>query len=125
MSQSDSHQDYNSYIGKDLSLLVILSTLRVIGPKKFYSAYEIIRIIKEKTNGMISLRAGTIYPQMDKLEEKGYLVKRIEDTPSRSVGVTRQRSVYSLTEKGMQQLNKKRRDWLELQHIINLLLQDE
>ncbi|MFX0184042.1 MAG: PadR family transcriptional regulator [Candidatus Hodarchaeota archaeon] len=114
--------EYNSYIGKELSTLLILSAL---SSKKSSSTYELIRDIKIKTNNKISFRAGTIYPHMVKLESMGILHKSIEDTPSRSEGVTRQKSVYSLTQKGFELLNEKKRDWKDLQLIINHLLEDE
>jgi DNA-binding PadR family transcriptional regulator len=62
---------------------------------------------------------------MVKLESMGILHKSIEDTPSRSAGVTRQKSVYSLTQKGLELLNEKKRDWKDLQLTINQLLEDK
>ncbi len=61
MVHSESTREYNSYLGKDLSTLLILSTLSA---KKRSSTYELIRDIKVKTKNKISLRAGTIYPHM-------------------------------------------------------------
>lgn len=122
MVEREPHLEYNSYIGKELSTLLILSALRT---KKSSSTYELIRDIKIKTNNKISFRAGTIYPHMVKLESMGILHKSIEDTTSRSEGVTRQKSVYSLTKKGIELLNEKKRDWKGLQLTINHLLEDE
>lgn len=121
MVQSESSPEYNPYLGKELSTLLILS---VLSTKKSSSTYELIRDIKIKTNNKISFRAGTIYPHMVKLESMGVLHKAIEDTPSRSEGVTRQKSVYSLTQKGLKLLNEKKRDWRDLQSIINQLLDE-
>jgi DNA-binding PadR family transcriptional regulator len=122
MVHSESTREYNSYLGKDLSTLLILSTLSA---KKRSSTYELIRDIKIKTNDKISLRAGTIYPHMVKLESMGVIYKSIEDTPSRSEGVIRQKSVYSITQKGLEMLKKKKRDWNDLQFIIDSLLENE
>ncbi|MFX0014154.1 MAG: PadR family transcriptional regulator [Candidatus Hermodarchaeota archaeon] len=122
MGHNDSSREYNSYLGKDLSTLLILSALN---NKKSSSTYELIRDIKTKTNDMISFRAGTIYPHMVKLESMGLLAKDIEETTSHSKGVIRQKSVYSLTQKGVQVLNEKKRDWLDLQSLINQLLTEE
>ncbi|MHA2202127.1 MAG: PadR family transcriptional regulator [Candidatus Hodarchaeales archaeon] len=122
MVHSESTREYNSYLGKDLSTLLILSTLSA---KKRSSTYELIRDIKIKTKDKISLRAGTIYPHMVKLESMGVIYKSIEDTPSRSEGVIRQKSVYSITQKGLEMLKKKKRDWNDLQFIIDSLLENE
>ena len=122
MVHSESTREYNSYLGKDLSTLLILS---VLSSKKNSSTYELIRDIKAKTNSRISLRAGTIYPHMVKLESLGVIYKSIEDTPSRSEGVIRQKSVYSITQKGLEMLKEKKRDWDDLQIIINSVLATE
>ncbi len=122
MVQSESPREYNPYLGKELSTLLILS---ILNSKKSSSTYELIKDIKIKTKNKISFRAGTIYPHMVKLESLGVLQKSIEDTPSRSQGVTRQKSVYSLTQKGLEVLNNKKRDWKDLQSIINQLLESE
>ena len=55
----------------------------------------------------------------------GVIYKRIEDTPSRSEGVIRQKSVYSITQKGLEMLKEKKRDWNDLQFIINSVLENE
>ena len=122
MAKSESTREYNPYIGKELSTLLILS---VLNAKKSSSTYDLIKDIKIKTENKISFRAGTIYPHMIKLESVGVLQKRIEDTPSRSEGVTRQKSVYSLTQKGLDLLNDKKRDWKDLQSIVRKLLESE
>lgn len=122
MNQNESPREYNPYLGKELSTLLILSTLNA---KKSSSTYELIKDIKIKTDNKISFRAGTIYPHMMKLESMGLLQKSIEDISSRSEGVIRQRSVYSLTRKGQEVLNDKKRDWKDLQTIINHLLECE
>jgi DNA-binding PadR family transcriptional regulator len=121
MAQLEEPSDYNTYLGRELSELIILSAL---SHSKGYSAYRLIQKIKEETGGKISFRAGTIYPQMVKLEDRGLLSKSIEDTASRSAGVKRQKSVYSLTEKGIKALNRKRREWADLQSVINRLIQN-
>ena len=121
MAQSKTPREYNAFLGKELSTLLILSTLKT---NKSSSTYDLIKNIKQMTNGKISFRAGTIYPHMVKLESQEILQKTVEDTPSRSEGVTRQKSVYSLTKKGMELLDQKKRDWYDLEKTINQLLEE-
>ncbi len=122
MVRTEEPRDLNSYLGKDLSELVILSAL---SPNEGLSAYQLIKNIKEATKNKISLRAGTIYPQMEKLEKIGLLRRHVEDTKSRYEGVRRQRSVYLLTAKGVNRLNERRADWAKLQQTINQLLENQ
>ena len=119
MAPSSTPREYNPYLGKELSTLLILSTLKA---KKNSSTYDLIKDIKEITDNKISFRAGTIYPLMVKLETENILLKSIEDTPSRSAGVTRQKSVYSLSKKGLKFLKEKEKDWYDLVIIINQIL---
>jgi DNA-binding PadR family transcriptional regulator len=121
MAQLEESSDYNTYLGRELSELIILSAL---SPDKGYSAYRLIQKIKEETNEKIKFRAGTIYPQMVKLEQRGLLSKTVEDTASRSAGVKRQKSVYSLTAAGIKDLNRKKGEWADLQNVINRLIQN-
>jgi PadR family transcriptional regulator PadR len=120
MDQNKTHREYNAFLGKELSTLLILSALKA---NKNSSTYDLIKNIKQMTDNKISFRAGTIYPHMVKLESQGILQKTVEDTPSRSEGVTRQKSVYSLTKKGMELLNQKKNDWFDLENTINQLLE--
>ena len=122
MNQGKTHREYNAFLGKELSTLLILSTLKA---NKSSSTYDLIKNIKKMTENKISFRAGTIYPHMVKLESEGILQKTVEDTPSRSEGVTRQKSVYTLTKKGMQLLDQKKTDWYELEKTINQLLEEQ
>ena len=122
MAKINTSREYNAYLGKELSTLLLLSTLKV---NKSSSTYDLIKDIKKMTENRISFRAGTIYPLMVKLEEQKILLKTIEDTPSRSEGVTRQKSVYSLSKKGQRFLTEKKRDWYDLEIIVNELLSRE
>ena len=122
MDQSKTQREYNAFLGKELSTLLILSTLK---KSKSSSTYDLIKNIKQITKKRISFRAGTIYPHMVQLESEGILHKTIEDTPSRSKGVTRQKAIYSLTKKGMELLDQKKEEWYDLEKTINTLLKDD
>ena len=121
MTQNKPNREYNSYLGKELSTLLILSALK---KTENASTYTLIKEIKIMTNSKISFRAGTIYPLMVKLETQGVVNKSIEDTPSRSEGVTRQKAVYSLSKKGLGLLKEKKSDWLDLKEIVNQLIEN-
>ncbi|MHA2365818.1 MAG: PadR family transcriptional regulator [Candidatus Hodarchaeales archaeon] len=121
MSKNEDSIDFKPYLGKYLSELIILSVLSTLSPGKGYSTYEIIKKIKQTSNLKISFRAGTIYPQMIKLAKIGLVFSDSEDLPSRS-GIKRQKSVYSLTPKGLKALRKRKIEWSDLQQIINQII---
>ncbi len=121
MNDSEKSQECSSYLGKELSELLLLS---VLSSGESYSAYKIIQKIKEKSQGVISFRAGTIYPQMVKLEKKGLLSKRIEDITSHAEGVVRQKAVYSITNQAYEVLYQRQKAWITLQKTINQILQE-
>jgi DNA-binding PadR family transcriptional regulator len=60
--------------------------------------YEIIRTLEERTHGMWRPSAGSVYPTLQMLEEQGLVVS--EETDGKKV--------YSLTEKGRQELPNSR-----------------
>jgi DNA-binding PadR family transcriptional regulator len=108
--------NYNQYIGRKLSLLLILSLL---DHEKEHSGYSLIKKIKTLTEGKLSFRAGTIYPQFEKLAAEGLINKHIRNSPSRSKDVIRQKAVYSITTKGTQMLSQMRAEWKDLRLLID------
>ena len=60
--------------------------------------YEIIKRIESKFMGVYSPSPGIIYPNLQYLEERGYLESREDDG----------RKVYTITEKGTKYLKEKR-----------------
>ncbi len=59
--------------------------------------YEIVQLVKEKTDGAILFTEGAIYPSLHKLETKGLIKSRKEKVAGRT------RKYYSITEKGKQE----------------------
>ncbi len=68
--------------------------LQILTEKKESYAYEIIRIVKEKTNSGILITEGALYPVLHKLEAEGILSSQIKNIGNRN------RKYYFLTEKG-------------------------
>ncbi len=75
--------------------LVILSLL----DERPRHGYDIIKAIEEKSHGMYSPSAGTVYPTLTLLEEMGY---------ARSVADDGGKRVYEITEAGRQHLAEHR-----------------
>jgi DNA-binding PadR family transcriptional regulator len=64
--------------------------------------YAISKQVKEITNGRVSLRAATLYENLNKLLEAGY-VQRDEE---REVAAGKRRKTYSITAPGISVLNE-------------------
>lgn len=73
----------------------------------------------------MSIRAGTIYPQFEKLTRDGLILRHIRDIPSRSTGAVRQKSVYSLTLEGQLVLRQIREEWEEFYLLINQIVESD
>jgi DNA-binding PadR family transcriptional regulator len=67
--------------------------------------YELIRTIRERTEGIFGFGDGTIYPLLYGLRDKGMVKAESEITDGRL------RKIYSLTPAGRAALKKHRSDW--------------
>jgi DNA-binding PadR family transcriptional regulator len=102
-------------------MLIILS---LIAQDKEHSGYSLIKKIKELSKEKLSFRVGTIYSHIERLCEQGLLTQHIRDISSRE-RVIRQKSVYSLTSKGMEVLEQMRQRWEDTQGIIREIIREE
>jgi DNA-binding PadR family transcriptional regulator len=92
--------------------LMILSTL-ADGAKY---GYLIQQRLGEASRGLISMKAGTLYPILHKLEEDKLVKCHWEDTTGR------QRKWYELTAKGAKRLQHRASQWLQLAATLQELL---
>ncbi|MHA2501204.1 MAG: PadR family transcriptional regulator [Candidatus Hodarchaeales archaeon] len=121
MSESTNELGHTLYIGRATSMLIILS---LIAQDKEHSGYSLIKKIKELSKEKLSFRVGTIYSHIERLCEQGLLTQHIRDISSRE-RVIRQKSVYSLTSKGMEVLEQMRQRWEDTQGIIREIIREE
>ncbi len=121
MPESTNELGHTLYIGRATSMLIILS---LIAQDKDHSGYSLIKKIKELSKEKLSFRVGTIYSHIERLCEQGLLTQHIRDISSRE-RIIRQKSVYSLTTRGMEVLEQMRQRWEDTQGIIREILQKE
>lgn len=95
----------NQFISKGLSQLLLLS---IISKNNGLSGYQIVKRIKELTDNNISLKIGSIYPQLDQLEQGNYIIKEIESV---SESTHMQKAVYSISKQGIKELQRMVQDW--------------
>lgn len=98
---------YKMAVDKSLvSGSTMMLILKLLEEKDMYG-YEMIETLREKSENVFELKAGTLYPLLHGLEEKE-LVKSYEQEAS---GKTRK--YYSITREGKKQLRAKEKEWKE------------
>lgn len=80
--------------------------LRLLEEKDMYG-YEMIETLSEKSRNVFQLKAGTLYPLLHSLEEKGFLNSYENLVNGKS------RKYYSLTREGCRYLKTKKEEWRE------------
>ena len=79
--------------------------LKLLESEDMYG-YQMIEELRCRSQNVFSLKAGTLYPLLHQLEEKGYLT-----TYEETAGEARIRKYYHLTEKGRKYLVQRQTDW--------------
>ena len=90
--------------------LMVLKTLETIGP---LHGYAIARRIEQVSGSQVSVKYGTLYPALLKLEQEGYVAAdwRMSDTSRRA-------KFYSITRAGKKQLRKEARQWARTTDVV-------
>ncbi len=115
MSEHFDTSDFNLFLGRAISYLLILTVLKYDSE---HSGYSLIKRLEDLSEGKLRFRAGTVYPQIEKLKEDGLIKRHIQDAPSRSEDFIRKKAVYTLTSKGLMVLNQVQMNWNSFQHLI-------
>ena len=85
--------------------------LKLLSEKDMYG-YEMIETLRERSENVFELKAGTLYPLLHNLEEKN-LLKAYEKEVSGKV-----RKYYSITKEGRKVLEKKQEEWNTYSHAV-------
>ncbi|MEO8027712.1 MAG: PadR family transcriptional regulator [Bryobacteraceae bacterium] len=78
--------------------------------------YRIAQQIKERSQGVLDFKEGTLYPALHKLENEG-LVESYEE-----IEKGRPRRYYRITKTGHATLAKDRAEWRELSRAVTTIL---
>lgn len=84
------------------SQLMILS---LIAEKDCYG-YEIVKEMEERSEHVFSLKEGTLYPLLHRLEKLNYIHSYSQTTPQNKI-----RKYYAITPKGLRQLQEEVENW--------------
>ncbi len=89
--------------------------LKLLEEKDQYG-YEMIETLKKRSNNVFELKAGTLYPILHGLEEKG-LLKSYEREAGGKV-----RKYYRITKNGKKELREREASWNEYAQAVNGVL---
>jgi transcriptional regulator len=78
--------------------------------------YRIAQRIKERSQGVLDFKEGTLYPALHKLEQEGL----VESTEGVERG--RRRRSYRITEAGRRTLARDRASWRQLSRAVTAIL---
>ena len=96
-----------SLISGSMTMLI----LKLLSEKDMYG-YEMIDTLRQKSQNVFELKAGTLYPLLHGLEEKGLLTVYEQEYAGKT------RKYYSITKNGERFLKKKKEEWEEYQAAV-------
>ena len=85
--------------GTEMLLLSLLSRKEMYG-------YEMIATLREQSDHVFDLKAGTLYPLLHSLEAEGAVRSYVQNAEG-----NRERRYYHLTERGRKLLRQKEEEW--------------
>jgi len=97
--------------------LMVLKTLEAMGPQH---GYGIARRIEQTSGGRLALNYGTLYPQLVKLEQEGFIASEWGQSAN-----NRRAKFYRLTRAGRGQVARETRDWEQTTAIMSRFLSPE
>ena len=89
--------------------------LQILSRGKMYG-YELSDALEQRSEGILTLGRGTLYPLLYNLEAKGLVAAEWDENESK-----RKRRYYSITSKGKGELAAKREQWMSLQQGVSLV----
>jgi PadR family transcriptional regulator PadR len=97
--------------------LMVLQTLATLGP---LHGYAIAARIEQVSSGAIQLNMGTLYPGLVRLEQRGFIRAKWDQTET-----NRRARFYSITATGRRRLDTEKAEWTRMAGIIQSLLGGE
>ena len=94
--------------------------LEIICQKPTYG-YELMAQLKGRSYDLFTLKEGTLYPILYRLEDDGMIVA----TWSQGEGKTAPKKMYTATEKGRQERHRRRDIWQDFSRTVNGFYEEE
>ena len=83
--------------------------------------YRIAQRIKERSEGVLDFREGTLYPALHRLENEG-MIESFDGPSSRDAENGRTRRYYRITESGRGMLTRDRGEWRAHSRAVTMIL---
>lgn len=83
--------------------------------------YQLISQLRDKSDGMITLKEGTLYPILYRLEDDALICSHWSEPKGREVS----RKYYAITDRGRQKLNEMFGLWSEFYRVIRTIMEEE
>lgn len=100
-----------SLVSGSMTMLI----LKLLSEKDMYG-YEMIDTLRKKSQNVFELKAGTLYPLLHSLEDKGLLLSYEQEFAGKT------RKYYSITKQGGKLLEQKTEEWKEYSNaVLNVL----
>jgi len=90
--------------------------LSVLNVRRRYG-YELMKVLRDRGEGVLEVKEGTLYPLLHRLEDSGHIVATWE-----AEGRSRPRKYYVITDDGRSYLATLRKEWSGLVDAMRQLL---
>ena len=97
--------------------LMILKTLQAMGP---LHGFGIARRLEQLSEAVLRLNEGTVYTSLLRLQHKGWIAAEWGASEN-----NRKAKFYSITKRGLKQLERETEDWQRISGVIDRLLRLE
>lgn len=106
---------YEKQIKKGVLEILVLKLLE--DDEKY--GYQLISELKEKSGDMFTLKEGTLYPILYRLEDEGLVISRWSEPKGKEIS----RKYYQITRKGNQELKELCELWNNFQKNVEKILE--
>ena len=89
--------------------------LKLLSEKDMYG-YEMIDTLRQKSENVFELKAGTLYPLLHGLEDKRYVVSYEQEVAGKV------RKYYRITREGRRHLEEKKHQWQDYSRAVSSIL---
>lgn len=94
--------------------------LQLLSQRKMYG-YELITQLKEKSHEMFTLREGTLYPILYRLEDDGFVTSEWSEPKGKEMS----RKYYFITEEGKENLVELKLLWCSFSTMVTNILEGD
>ncbi|HUC55064.1 MAG TPA: PadR family transcriptional regulator [Candidatus Cybelea sp.] len=97
--------------------LMVLKTLHALGPQH---GFGIARRIEQLSQGVLQLNEGTVYTSLLRLQQQGWIASDWGTSEN-----NRKAKFYSITKRGLKQLERETDEWKRISGVIGRVLRLE